>query len=153
MKVCFSGLTLTRNPNPLKQLLFSWGLGFRVRVSSEKQTFISLKFKSLFSSSWSSCCPGSLKDQDDRTSRMGFYKPFFFGEIRKPSLSSAEVPAVPGFYKVSFLSVAILSQAVSSHRRHQRRRSTPTLAPRCPTREVPITVRAWAVAAPQPTPR
>ena len=38
MKVCISGLTLTRNPNPQKNKSCLKGLGFRVRVSSEKQT-------------------------------------------------------------------------------------------------------------------
>jgi hypothetical protein len=39
MKVCFSGLTLTQNPNPQKNKSCLRGLGFRVRVSPEKQTF------------------------------------------------------------------------------------------------------------------
>ena len=39
MKVCISGLTLTQNPNPQKNKSYLKGLGFRVRVSPEKQTF------------------------------------------------------------------------------------------------------------------
>ena len=38
MKVCISGLTLTQTPNPQKNKSCLKGLGFRVRVSPEKQT-------------------------------------------------------------------------------------------------------------------
>ena len=68
----------------------------------EKQTRISTKSKSLFSPSWSSCCPGSLNEQDDRTSRMEKYKLFFW---QNPGNFFNRVPGagcrrVPGFYKV-----------------------------------------------------
>ena len=39
MKVCISGLTLTQNPNPQKNKSCLKGLGFRVRVRPETQTF------------------------------------------------------------------------------------------------------------------
>ena len=90
---------------------------------SEKQTFISTKSKSLFSPSWSSCCPGSLLEQDDRTSRTEKTTFFFFGEIPGTSLSSAEVPAVPGFYKV-----LVFAAGGASNLRMCRRRSDPRVS-------------------------
>ena len=49
MKVCFSGQTLTQHPNLQKNKSCLKGLGFRVRVSPEKQTLDSWEMKVCFS--------------------------------------------------------------------------------------------------------
>ena len=78
------------HPTPCKPPLASIAIQIRggglfAVGGTAKQTLVSPKSKSLSSSSWSSCRPGSLNEQDDRTSRTRFDK-------------------------LSFLSVAILAQ-------------------------------------------